>query len=410
MAAWVSLASAPGADAAVEQSYILGTGDQLRISVFEEPELSGDFEVDSSGSIDLPLIGEVATRGLNPRGLQVKIIEQLKDGYLVNPQVTVKVLQYRPFYILGGVQTPGSYPYVSGMTVLNAVVLAGGYTASSDDNRRLGIEVTGAKEELDLLLGNYWVAIAVEARLIAEREGRKRIRFPDKLRQHKDDPKMAEIMEGQTRIFNARRKTFIGELAIHNQQKAQYHEEIAALTAKLQSSVTQLELINAEIADIEKLLAKGFARKTRLTALQRSAAQIEGGRQQDLAAIARAKQNIGGVALRIIERQNQRLNDIARELQEVQKEVAELERRVRAANDVLAQTEANLGQAGGSQSAEQVSRLMITRESATGPKEFEAAESTVVFPGDIIRVPGLQSTAAYPSPIGNQIPGTRATD
>jgi protein involved in polysaccharide export with SLBB domain len=410
IAAWACLTLAPLAAQAAEQTYILGPGDQLRIAVYEEPELSGDFEVDSSGSISLPLIGEVATRGLNPRSLEMKIIEQLGDGYLVNPKVTVKVLEYRPFYILGGVQAPGSYPYVSGITVLNAVALAGGYTGSSDDNRRLQIEVTGAHEELDLLLGNYWVAIAVEARLIAAREERKSIRFPDKLLQHKDDPKMADIVDGQTRIFNARRRTFVGEIAILNQQKAQYHEEIAALNAKLQSSLDQLELVNSEIVDIEKLLAKGFARKTRLTALQRTAAQIEGGHQQDLAAIARARQNIGGVDLRIIERRNQRLNDIARDLQVVQKEVAELERRVRAANDVLRQTEANLGQAGVGQTAEQDTRLMITRESAAGPREIEAAESTVVFPGDIIRVPGIQSTAAYPSPIGDQIPGTQATD
>lgn len=400
MAASISLALAAAAVAA-ERTYILGTGDKLRIAVFEEPELSGDFDVDSSGSISLPLIGEVTTNGLDPRDLEARIIEQLRDGYLINPQVTVKVLEYRPFYILGGVRTPGSYPYVNGMTVLNAVALAGGYTSSSDDNRRLQLDITNANEELDLLLGNYWVAIATEARLLAGREERKSIRFPDKLLEHKADPKMADIIDGQTRIFDARRRSVVGEIALLNQQKAQFHNEIAALTAKLQSSVTQLELVNAEIVDIETLLAKGFARKTRLTALQRTAAQIEGGYQQDLAAISRAKQNIGGMDLRIIERRNQRLNDIARDLQVVQKEVAELERRVRAANDVLRQTEANLGRPGVSQTAEQDARLMITRESAAGPREIEAAENMVVFPGDIIRVPGMQSTAAYPSPIAN---------
>lgn len=400
MAASISLALAAAAVAA-ERTYILGTGDKLRIAVFEEPELSGDFDVDSSGSISLPLIGEVTTNGLDPRDLEARIIEQLRDGYLINPQVTVKVLEYRPFYILGGVRTPGSYPYVNGMTVLNAVALAGGYTSSSDDNRRLQLDITNANEELDLLLGNYWVAIATKARLLAGREERKSIRFPDKLLEHKADPKMADIIDGQTRIFDARRRSVVGEIALLNQQKAQFHNEIAALTAKLQSSVTQLELVNAEIVDIETLLAKGFARKTRLTALQRTAAQIEGGYQQDLAAISRAKQNISGMDLRIIERRNQRLNDIARDLQVVQKEVAELERRVRAANDVLRQTEANLGRPGVSQTAEQDARLMITRESAAGPREIEAAENMVVFPGDIIRVPGIQSTAAYPSPIAN---------
>lgn len=108
--------------------YRLDTGDKLRITVFGEEELSGEFEVDDSGSISLPLIGEVPAATKSVRELERAVAKQLADGYLVNPRVSIEVLNYRPFYILGEVEKPGKYPYVNGMTVLNAVAVAGGYT------------------------------------------------------------------------------------------------------------------------------------------------------------------------------------------------------------------------------------------------------------------------------------------
>ena len=117
------------AEAAIDQpAYILGSGDRVRVTVFGEEDLSGEFEVDGLGNISLPLIREVRAGGLRLRQLEKTIAEKLLDGYLKNPRVSIEVLNYRPFYILGEVKQPGSYPYVSGMTVLNAVALAGGYT------------------------------------------------------------------------------------------------------------------------------------------------------------------------------------------------------------------------------------------------------------------------------------------
>ena len=117
------------AEAATEQpAYTLGSGDRVRVTVFGEEELSGEFEVDGLGAISLPLIREVQAGGLKLRQLEQVITDKLLDGYLKNPRVNIEILNYRPFYILGEVNQPGSYPYVSGMTVVNAVALAGGYS------------------------------------------------------------------------------------------------------------------------------------------------------------------------------------------------------------------------------------------------------------------------------------------
>lgn len=115
-------------------AYKLGTGDKVRVTVFNEKDLSGDFDVNDQGLVALPLIGQVQVGGLTLSQAQDLITQKYGKDYLVNPRVNVEVLNYRPFFILGEVKNPGSYPYVNGMTVVNAVALAGGYTPRANKN------------------------------------------------------------------------------------------------------------------------------------------------------------------------------------------------------------------------------------------------------------------------------------
>jgi len=117
-----------GSAGAQEAQYKLGSGDQLRITVFGHNDLSGDFMVEGSGLVSLPLVGAIPLGGKTIIEAESAIITALKPDYLKNPRVSVQVLNYRPFYIIGEVNNPGSYPYVSGMTVLEAVAIAGGFT------------------------------------------------------------------------------------------------------------------------------------------------------------------------------------------------------------------------------------------------------------------------------------------
>jgi protein involved in polysaccharide export with SLBB domain len=117
------------AAAAVSSTYKLGSGDKIRLTVFRDDSLSGEFTLDGAGNFAMPLIGEVEAAGLTTRELEARIRDKaLAADLLKDPQVSVQVLNYRPFYILGEVKTPGAYPYVNGMTVLNAVALAGGFS------------------------------------------------------------------------------------------------------------------------------------------------------------------------------------------------------------------------------------------------------------------------------------------
>lgn len=108
--------------------YRLGPNDRTRIIVFGQPGLTGEFVLDGSGTLAFPLVGSIPANGMTPRELQQAIAAKLDPQYLRDPNVTVEVLTRRPFYVLGEVQKPGNYPYVTGITALHAVAMAGGYT------------------------------------------------------------------------------------------------------------------------------------------------------------------------------------------------------------------------------------------------------------------------------------------
>jgi protein involved in polysaccharide export with SLBB domain len=128
-------------------SYKLGAGDRLKVTVFGEDALSGEFEIDGQGMVSLPLIGNLKAGGSDVRSLENNFADKLKDGYLVSPRVSIEVLNFRPFFILGEVKNPGSYPYVNGLTVLNAVALAGGFTHRARTDQVLIRHGSDAKEK-----------------------------------------------------------------------------------------------------------------------------------------------------------------------------------------------------------------------------------------------------------------------
>ena len=112
----------------VVDAYRLDSGDRIRVTVFGQAALSGEFNVDSSGAVALPLVQPVPARGDTPEDFARRLESVLAEKLLRNPAVAVEVTQYRPFYILGEVNRPGQYPYVNGLTVKTAAAIAGGFT------------------------------------------------------------------------------------------------------------------------------------------------------------------------------------------------------------------------------------------------------------------------------------------
>jgi len=131
----------------VVPQYRLGSSDKIRVITFGEESLSGEFIIGGSGKVSLPLVGEVQASGLTIPEFQAEVETALKNGYLKEPHVSVEVLTYRPFYILGEVQKPGEYPYSNGLTVLNAVATANGFTYRANAKRVFIKRADSAAEE-----------------------------------------------------------------------------------------------------------------------------------------------------------------------------------------------------------------------------------------------------------------------
>jgi polysaccharide export outer membrane protein len=124
-----------GAQDNSDSTYRLGAGDRVKIAVFGQADLSGEYLLDGQGVFSMPLIGKIDASDMSVAELEVHVVDRLQPDYLVHPRVSVQVLNYRPFYIIGEVNNPDSYHYVDGMTYLNAVAIAGGFTyrAKRDD-------------------------------------------------------------------------------------------------------------------------------------------------------------------------------------------------------------------------------------------------------------------------------------
>ncbi len=129
------------------QEYQLGSGDLIKITVFNQEELSGEYTINGAGKIALPLIGDIETKDLTVKQVEEKIANKLKPDYLLNPKVNVQVLNYRPFYIIGEVKEPQSYPYVDGMTYLNAVAIAGGFTYRAKEDHVMVVRMKDPKKQ-----------------------------------------------------------------------------------------------------------------------------------------------------------------------------------------------------------------------------------------------------------------------
>ncbi|MCP5081984.1 MAG: polysaccharide export protein [Alphaproteobacteria bacterium] len=115
-----------------DTQYRLGTGDKVRLIVYGEPELSGEFVIDGAGVVNLPLIGSVRAKGTTVQQFQQRVVDAFKNGYLNDPKVAAEVLNYRPFFITGEIKQGGQYPFRSGLTVQDSIAIAGGYTYRAD--------------------------------------------------------------------------------------------------------------------------------------------------------------------------------------------------------------------------------------------------------------------------------------
>jgi polysaccharide export outer membrane protein len=129
-----------------DEEYRLGIGDRIRMLIYNEQDLSGEFLVNSAGNISFPMIGDVKAIGQTTSEIEKTARDRFADGYLRDPKVSIEMITFRPFFIMGEIKAPAQYPYASGLTVMNAIATAGGYTPRAE-KRAVNIRMPGAETE-----------------------------------------------------------------------------------------------------------------------------------------------------------------------------------------------------------------------------------------------------------------------
>jgi protein involved in polysaccharide export with SLBB domain len=112
-------------------------GEKLHVLVYDEPSLTGDFTIDPSGYLALPVVGTMKVAGMTSAQLRDKLVAAFRAAHIKDPGVTVEVVEFKPFYILGEVDKPGTYPYIGGLDVMRAIAIAGGQTYRANQSKVL---------------------------------------------------------------------------------------------------------------------------------------------------------------------------------------------------------------------------------------------------------------------------------
>jgi HlyD family type I secretion membrane fusion protein len=189
--------------------------------------------------------------------------------------------------------------------------------------------------KVQALVARYNGALALAARLRAEELGRAEIEFPPELLAEARDPDVAKLVDSEIGIFKAKLAEYQSQAKVLAQRDAQIGEEIKGLQGQIAAQDSQLGLIAEEIKVVREMLERGLAQRPRLLLLMRQAAELEGQRSQNVAAIARARQTIGDTELRISELHTSRIDDAVEQYGDNQKELFDLAEQLRAAKDVL---------------------------------------------------------------------------
>jgi protein involved in polysaccharide export with SLBB domain len=385
---------------AAASEYRFGPDDKLRLSIFEwrpsldesfgwEP-LNDEYKVGAGGDLSLPLLGRVQAAGLTRDELSVHIGEQLSQrmGLGRQPTVAIEIVEYRPFYVVGPVATSGAFPYRSGLTVLQAVSIAGGLRTYTGDLFDTGRGTIAAAGELNVLLLQRDSLQARVVRLETELARAAKIQFPIELLDRRPEPAIATLLQAEQRIFSAREDAYSTQMHALDQLKRNLATELPSLTAQLETVETQVQLIEEELESVNTLLKSGLANQPRRMALERDLARTEGDRLRVESSLLRAKQEISKAEISIVELRSRRAQDITAELGQTQAKLEEIDRRIHTTTKLVSALAAASPYVVDDEMPGRVAEPVyhIVRRAGDTMTEMPADEATPVRPGDTVKV------------------------
>lgn len=403
------------------EDYQLGPQDKVRIKVFEWratrdqvfewTALNDQFTVGADGTLSLPFAGQVKASGLTPAELARLVAQQFQNEMRLGraPDVSLEVSQFRPFYIVGRVERPGEYPYRPGLTVLQAMSIAGGIQRISDLGlMRLGREAISSRGDLRVLNAQANSLLARRARLLAELNQSETISFPDELMLRYNAPLDAQVRQQEQSIFETRREAFRTELRTLRQLKDYLEKEVVSLEGQLKTEDEQIRLVQKELKTVSGLVEKGLSAAPRQLALERTQAQIEGDRLRMGTLLLKAKQEISRNEIAILELQNKRAKEVTMEMRDTQSKLDETQERIRATDNLLYDSEvlAPGAVAERTRTNKIQPNFKIVRKTAERVVELDAKEDSLLKPGDTVKVEFQPTEGSGDQLLNSNLPGS----
>lgn len=384
--------------AAASAPYELGATDKVRVVVSDwsstggeiRVRLTGEFTVDASGLLSIPFLGEIPAGGRTVAAVSEAIAErmQARAGLLNSPVAAVEVVQYRPFYILGFVDKPGEYPYRPGMTVMQALAIAGGaFRVPNAGHLRLERDAVSAAGETVLQRGRIEELLVRRARLQAEMADRELVELPPELADRAGEPDAAHLLRQQNDIIKARRAALAASIAEQHELRKLAEDEGASLRRQVVAQEQRLAVVAREVEELRGLKSRGLTTSSREFTIAAAAAEIDAKMREIQTELLRAGQNVvrADHAVRALrtERQLELLSDMER----TKTALEEAANRQRTAEGLLDEAGAAAQTYGAAPvSQERAPSYRLVRRASGRDTETGASELTPVLPGDIIKV------------------------
>ena len=391
---------------AMAESYRIMSGDTLKIDVFLSPEHSAETKVDDNGQISLPAVGRIHASGLTLEEIETSIVDKLtKLSDISSVRVTASVSEYRPVFVIGLVNTPGRFPYVSRTTVLQALALAGGignplYRRSAQANNPA--DLVDRQERFDVATLQFWSAMARRTRLLAEQSGAAAIEFPADFVAKLSAAGEQGALEREKEIFSARLQTMANSLEIIKAQKVIVRQEIESAKSYAVEVSQSVPAMQKELENLTSLRDKGLTRRLEVLTVQRQVSDMQRETRASDLSIARSQRELNDLDKQESNLKGLRLAEVAQALVDTETEIATLKARLDNQARLLP-AGSNLSAAPGATEnpAETPVAFEIVRLNADGvANSVSANEDTLLVPGDVLKVIAAPSAAAVP-PVSN---------
>ena len=374
--------------------YLVHRGDVVELGVSGLPDLQRRTMVDLDGKVSFPLVGEVSAAGLSLTQLRLRLRDlRIEKKALDNPDVIVQIVEYRPVYVAGDVDRPGAYPYRPGMTVRDAVAVAGGYGLRLERDRDMFVSAFDARDQYDASsIEQVRLKLRV-ARLRAELAGQTDLDVQQLQTEPVDAAIVSEFGKIEAQQLKADQDDYDNQKGHLKQLIRTTQDLISALTEEVEHGRAGLEQLQKDVSSAQQLLQRGLAAVSRVEDQQRALSNAEWQQLDTKSRIGAARKDLENANRDLQKLPDQRRIDLIGELAKATSELAAARVRAEAAGGKLTYLQ---GRRRPPQNGA-ASDIAIFRKEQGEERRIAASEDTDVLPGDAVEIPQREEIGTLPT-------------